>query len=450
MDEKAFGTMPIGRLFAKLAIPGIVSMVFMSIGIMVDGIFVGQFMGSKALAAVNLLMPIVFVFVALGDMIAVGSSVKIAVKLGEGDEAGANRIFSASLLTVFAIASSIALIGLLFGKSLLYAFIEDTELANLAYDYAKVFVLSLPLVMPYFAIDNYLRICGKVNLSMRINILVAISNIILDALLIGYLGLGIEYAALATVAGQIVATLCVLLLFAARRFTLKYTYPRISLSEMFGVVYNGSSEFFSNIAGSLMAIVVNGMLLYLGGGIAVAAYAITLYINSLLVAMLYGIQDAMQPAVSYNYGARKMDRVFKLFQWNCGVALALSLSCMSTMLIFPETLVGMFANEADTEIQDIAQTALLLSAPAYLFIWYSMVTSAFLTGLDKPKESLIITAFRAVLFPLASLLIMPYFMGINGIFITAAVSAALTCTVAYLMWKKTMNEIKLQTCASSD
>ncbi len=448
MDEKVFGTMPIGRLFAKLAIPGIVSMVFMSIGIMVDGIFVGQFMGSKALAAVNLLMPIVFVFVALGDMVAVGSSVKIAVKLGEGDEKGANRIFTASLLTVFSIGFAIALAGLFFGKSLLYTFIEDAELATLAYDYAKVFVLSIPLVMPYFAIDNYLRICGKINLSMRINIVVAISNIVLDAILIGVLGLGIEYAALATVAGQIIATLSILLLFAARRFTLKYTYPHISISEMLGIVYNGSSEFFSNIAGSLMAIVVNGMLLYLGGGIAVAAYAITLYINSLLVAMLYGIQDAMQPAVSYNYGAKKIHRVFKLYHWNCGVALSLSLLCMSAMLLFPETLVGMFANDADTEIQRVAKTALLLSAPAYLFIWYSMVASAFLTGLDRPKESLIITVFRAVLFPLASLLIMPYFMGLNGIFITAAVSAALTCTVAYLIWKKTMSTIKLQTCAS--
>ncbi|MEG2770389.1 MAG: MATE family efflux transporter, partial [Oscillospiraceae bacterium] len=190
---------------------------------------------------------------------------------------------------------------------------------------------------------------------------------------------------------------------------------------MGGIIYNGSSEFFSNIAGSFISTLINGFLLTLGGAVAVASFSIVMYIDTLLVGVLYGVLDAVQPAVSYNLGAGKIKRTFSFFKISCITAGAVSLVCMAIILLFPEALASVFAKNNDREIINMTVAALMLFAPSYLFTWFNMVTSAFLTALDKPKESMIIMTFRAVVFPLACMLILTHFMGVYGIFFTAPV-----------------------------
>ena len=436
MNQEQFGTMEPKKLFVKLAIPSLISMLFSSLYMMADGIFVGKIIGSKALAAINLVFPIIMILFAVGDMVASGASVKIGIKLGEKNEKEASEIFSVALLFIFILNIIFAIIGLIFTKDIIFILIKDKELANLAYKFAYVFILFLPIIAPFFAIDNYLRICGKANMSMWINIGVSVLNIILDAIFIGYLKLGIEYAALASSLSMSIGTLILIYPFITKKVALKFTKPKIKIKEMLGIIYNGSSQFFSNISGSIMAIIMNSFLLHYGGAVGVAAYSIVMYIESLIVPMLFGMIDAVQPVFSYNYGAKNNKRIMTFFKITCIVALSISIVTMIIIFEFPDFLVRLFSSESDIAVIDMAKKALLLYAPSYLFTWFIMTVSGVLTGLEKATESIVLMSAESIILPLFSTLVLTQLIGVYGIFITPTISGAVSIVVSIILWRK--------------
>ena len=436
MNQEQFGTMEPKKLFLKLAIPSLISMLFSSLYMMADGIFVGKIIGSKALAAINLVFPIIMILFAVGDMVASGASVKIGIKLGEKNEKEASEIFSVALLFIFILNIIFAIIGLIFTKDIIFILIKDKELANLAYKFAYVFILFLPIIAPFFAIDNYLRICGKANMSMWINIGVSVLNIILDAIFIGYLKLGIEYAALASSLSMSIGTLILIYPFITKKVALKFTKPKIKIKEMLGIIYNGSSQFFSNISGSIMAIIMNSFLLHYGGAVGVAAYSIVMYIESLIVPMLFGMIDAVQPVFSYNYGAKNNKRIMTFFKITCTVAFSISILTMIIIFVFPDFLVRMFSSESDIAVIDMAKKALLLYAPSYLFTWFIMTVSGVLTGLEKATESIVLMSAESIILPLFSTLVLTQLIGVYGIFITPTISGAVSIVVSIILWRK--------------
>ncbi|MFC3905133.1 MATE family efflux transporter [Clostridium disporicum] len=251
-----------------------------------------------------------------------------------------------------------------------------------------MFILTLSIIAPFFALDNHLRLCGKVNMSMCmwINIAVSIFNTILDAILIGYFKLGIEYAALSSDLSMLIGTLIFLYPFIMKKVVLKFTKPKVDVKEILYIIYNGSSEFFSNISGSIMAIITNGFLLYYGGPVGVAAYSIVMYIDSLISPVLFGMIGSIQPVISYNYGAKNYKRITKFFKITCIAGFTISVLTMIIMFMFPDFLVGLFSSKSDVDIIHMCKIALLLSAPSYLFKWFTMTVGSFLTGLEKANN----------------------------------------------------------------
>ncbi|MEG0899692.1 MAG: MATE family efflux transporter [Oscillospiraceae bacterium] len=442
MIEKQFATLPVKKVFFSLTLPGILSMLFSSIYMMADGIFVGHFIGEHALAAVNLVTPVMMIIFALSNMIAVGSSVKVSTTMGEGQIEKAKNIFTASVLMIIGLGFVFSILGILFTKPLINILIKDPILAEMAYDYVSYFTIGLPFIMPLFAMDNFLRACGKAKYSMWINIMVSLLNIFLDWLFIAQFGWGIGFSALASVISMFIGAFFSFFPFFTGKITLHFAKPKISLSETIGIVYNGASEFFGNIAGSFIATIINVFLLNLGGAIAVASFGIVMYIDTLLIGILYGILDAIQPAVSYNLGANEIKRTLSFFKITSITTASVSLVCMTIILLFPQFLVGIFTKDNNLEIINMTVAALFLFAPSYLFTWFNMVTSAFLTSMDKPKESMLIMTFRAVIFPLICLFGLTSFMGVYGVFFTATLSNALTFIVAFIIWRKYAKALK--------
>ncbi|MEG2378160.1 MAG: MATE family efflux transporter, partial [Clostridia bacterium] len=154
------------------------------------------------------------------------------------------------------------------------------------------------------------------------------------------------------------------------------------------------------------------------------------------------VLDAIQPAVSYNLGAKEIKRTFSFFKISSISTAALSLICMIGILTFPEVLASIFAKGSSTDIIGMTVTALMLFAPSYLFTWFNMVSCAFLTAMDKPRESMTIMLFRAIVFPILCLFVLTGAMGVNGVFFTATVSGALTFIVAIIIWKKSAKKLK--------
>lgn len=442
MSEIQFVTLPVKKVFFKVTIPNIMSMLFSSIYIIVDGIFVGHFIGADALAAVNMVMPIIMILFAVSNMIAVGSSVKVSTALGEKKITKARGIFSFSVILVVGVGVLFSIIGIFVSKFFIYHIIKDILLAEMATQYMEVFMIGLPFIMPLFAMDNFLRVCGKARYSMWINILVSLLNIFLDWLFIAKWQLGISASAFATVISMFIGSVFSFAPFFSKKITLRFTKPKISKTELIGMLYNGSSEFLSSIASSLLAVVINGVLLFLGGAVAVASYGIVMYIDTLLVSILYGVADAIQPVVSYNLGAGEIKRTFSMFKISCIFTFAVSMICMLVIFLFPERISSIFAKEDNIQVIEMTVIALLLFTPSYLFTWFNMLTSTFLTAMDKPKESMMIMLFRTVLFPLICLFLLTSAMGVYGVFSTTTLSSFLTFIYAGVIWKKVSITLK--------
>ncbi|MEG2074757.1 MAG: MATE family efflux transporter, partial [Angelakisella sp.] len=241
-----FGSMAPTKLFVKCAVPSMISMAAISLCTIVDGIFVGRFIGEDALVAINLVMPLIMISFALSDMIAVGSSVQIAIKLGEKNEKKASAICSLFTLIIFLVSIAVGICAFFFAEPLVRLMGADAHVSLLAEQYVKVFAFFYPLIMLSFALDNYLRICGRIHYSLWVNILSAFANIALDWLFIAQWGMGIASAAFATCMSIGSSTVLCLIPFVRGKLQLRFRKPVFSARLIGNVIANGSSEFFSN------------------------------------------------------------------------------------------------------------------------------------------------------------------------------------------------------------
>ena len=332
------------------------------------------------------------------------------------------------------------ILSLFFAKDIIFILIKDKSLASLSYKFAYPFILGLPIIAPFFALDNYLRICGKANMSMWVNIAVSVLNIILDAVLIGYFKLGIEYAAIASALSMAFGAMIFLYPFIMKKVVLRFTKPKINMKEITQILYNGSSDFLGNISGSIISIITNAVLLHYGGPVAVAAYSIIMYIDSLLSPLLFGMVGSIEPVISYNYGAKNYERITEFFKITCVVSLAISAVTTIIMFVFPDFLVGLFSSKSDIEIIQMSKIALLLSAPSYLFSWFSMTVGCFLTGFEKATESMIIMLAESVVLPLVLIVILTKLMGVYGIFLIPTIGGIVSTIIGLVLWKKCIKE----------
>ena len=431
--RQLFGDTPITKLFFRCTIPSIISMASSSLYTIADGIFVGRFIGAGALAAVNLVMPVIMISFALSDMIAVGSSVQIAIGLGEQNHEKASRIFSFSCKMILAISVAVGLFAW-FSAPFIVSFLgADDKVASMAVAYMRVYALFAPFTMSFFAIDNYLRICGKVHYSMNVNIFSSVANIFLDWLFIVKFRWGIGSAALASCLCLAAGNMICMAPFIRKKLVLKFTKGRISLAQTGRIIANGSSEFFSNISSSLCMVMFNAVLMQLAGYMAVAAFSIVMYIDSVVKSILFGMSDSLQPAISYNYGAASLKRVFGLEKRAQAAGFLVSAAVMLWMLFGADSIIGLFSQEGNTELLLMSTNAMKLFSFSYLVSWCGIISSSFFTALSRPAASLAVSFSQTLLLPVLFLLTLPKLWGLNGVWISSSFSGGFTVILILIL-----------------
>lgn len=283
MNAELFIRLPPRKLFFRCAIPAAVTSVAGALYAVVDGMFVGRFIGEDALAAISITMPVILMVEAIANMIATGASVHIAIHLGQKDHATAARIFSFAVKFILALSCLTGLLGYFFARPfvMLLAPGASAHVIALSVTYLQIYALFAPLIPIYFATDNFLRDCGQQHTSMIVNIATQLLNVVLDFVLIVVLGQGIAGAAIGSCLALALGSLYTLACFRGRRLDLYYTRENIPLQKFIRLILNGSSEFFSNIAASVMNLILNIFLLKYGGTTAVAAFSIVMYIDSM-------------------------------------------------------------------------------------------------------------------------------------------------------------------------
>lgn len=440
MDHKTLfsKTKPV-RLFFMAAIPGSVGMLASSLYQLMDGILVGQLLEDSAFAALNLAMPFVIVNFALADLIGVGSSVPISIHLGAKNEKKANNIFTCACIMIEAV-------GVLFGAALYFAapaliglMGAEGELATFAVQYLRVYALSSPLTTIIYAVDNYLRICGKIKGSMFLNVLMSALCAGLEFVFLYFFKWGIWGAALGTCCGMAVCAVIAFWPFFCGKMQLRFTKPQFSMQMIKQIMACGSPAFLNNVAGRVTSVIMNAILLRMGGADAVSIYGVLMYVDGFVLPLLYGMCDSLQPAVGYNWGAGDRHRVKAIEKCCYTAALVLSVTSAAVIMIFPKPIAGLFISGGQTALLDAAAPALMLFGLTYITRWFSFATQSFMAAIEKPGAASAISVATALIFPLIFIGVL-WPLDLTGLWLnmpaTALAAGALSAVLLVLFLKK--------------
>ena len=421
------------KLFIKCAIPATLSMIFSGIYSIADGIFVGRCIGADALAAVNLVMPLIMISFALAEMIAVGSSVQIAMLLGQKEKELADRTFSVCIKVILGISVIIGLIFFFLSKPILMLMGTEGMALQYSIEYIRVYAVFSPLIIVYFAADNYLRICGKQNYSMALNIATSVLNIVLDFLLLVVWKQGVWAAAFTSCISMALGTVMALCPFFRNKLELKFVKGWISAKHFVKLVANGSSEFFANIASSIFSFVLNIVLLSIGGATAVAAMSVVMYVESIASMMISGMSDSMQPAISYCHGAGLKKRVYALEKRVLVSAAVLSLTACLLLRYGGAWVVPFFVKPGETELLTLSIHAMSLYALSYLVNWIDGCLSGYLTALGQAGRSFIVSIMGTLVLPLVGLAVLAPPLGLAGVCLMPLFAGVLSAVLSLVL-----------------
>lgn len=435
MDSEVFEKLSPTKLFFRCAIPSMITMAFGALYQVADGLFVGRFIGGDALAAVNLVMPVIMMVFALSDMIAVGASVRISMLLGVKEREAASEVFSTTIKIIFLISCLAGTIGFIFADSFLNLLAPGATEQAIEYGviYIRIYAIFSPFMPVGFATDNFLRVCGKERLSMWIGIGTQALNIILDIILIVFLGQGVWAAAFTSCMAMAIGSGIMLWLFRGKMMDIYYTRKNIPLKDIFRIVANGFSEFFSNISMSIMSVVLNLFLLKYGGTTAVAAFSVVMYVDSIMGMLVFGMCSSLQPAISYCYGAGLIDKVKAIFRRILIGAVVLSGLSMLFMLLAGPFVAPIFINPEDTELLAVSLVAIKLFSFSYIVGWVDMCFSSYFTALERPIRSLVASVFGTLVFPIVLLFLLTSQWGLKGVWLMPTVSGVATAILTIIL-----------------
>ena len=427
------------RLFFFAALPGAVSMLASALYGLIDGIFVGRILGETPFAALNLAMPFVIINFALADLIGVGSSVPISIALGRKREDHANNIFSSACLLILAAGVLTGAVLYAAAPSLIALMGAEGDFAAQAVQYLRVYALCSPVTTIVFALDNYLRICGKVRYSMFLNILMSVASVVAEFLLLYVFRWGIQGAALGTCLGMMVCALLGLVPFLTGKLQLRFVRPRLSWDMIRQIVSCGAPNFLNNIAGRLTSILMNMLLVRLGGERAVSIYGILMYVEGVIQPLLYGMCDSLQPAVGFNWGAQKYSRVRAIEKCCYTASAAVSVISAAVIMLIPGFIARLFLADAGGVIPD-AVFALRLFSLTYVTRWLSFATQSYMLAVEKALPASVLSIATVLVFPLLLILAL-WPLGLTGIWLNLPLTSALSGVLALLILKRLRGEL---------
>ena len=439
-SNRIYAEVPPVKLFFHAAIPGVISMFSMSIYSIIEGIFVGQFIGGDAFAAMNLAMPLVMINFALADMVGVGSSVPISIALGRKDEERAGNLFSGAVLLIIGASILMGTVMLTFAPQIIRAMGAEDRVGELAVTYLRICAVMGPSSNLVFAMDNYLRISGFVRGSMLLNVFMSCIQIGLVTLLVAVLRLGLVGSALAINIGFSTCALIALIPFLRGKSVLKFCRPKFSFQMLKQIVACGSPTFLNNIAGRLFSLVMNMLLIRRGGTLAVSTFAVLMYCSDLVQPMLYGLCDSMQPAIGYNWGAEAYSRVKALAKCVFTATAVVSGFAILLMFNFSRQIVSIFVDSREAELLALAAHALRLFSVEFFFWWFGYASQSFFNAIQRPKNAAILTLSTAIVFPLVMVALL-WPLGLDGLWLNQAATYVPVGIIAFGMLRRLQKEL---------
>lgn len=419
-----------GRLL-RFTLPSIVMMIFTSIYGVVDGIFVSNFAGKTAFAAVNLIMPYLMATGVIGFMIGTGGTALISMTLGMGDKQKANELFS--LLTYISIAGGLVLtvITIIFMRPVAIMLGATGQMLEDCVLYGNITQVALTAYVLQFAFQSFCITAEKPNLSLTMMVTAGVCNIVLDALFVAVLRLGLVGAAVATATAQIIGAVVPLIYFSRPNDSLlRLGKCRFDGKALLRTCINGSSELMSNLSMSLVSMLYNLQLIKYAGENGIAAYGVIMYVNFVFIAVFIGFTIGSAPIIGYNHGADNRKELKNMFRKSLVVVGAFAGIMAAAALFLAEPLSKIFVGY-DPELMAMTVRGFRIYSLSFLLCGFNIFGSSLFTALNNGLVSAAISFVRTLICQIAAVMLLPLILGLDGIWfaIVAAELVALALTV---------------------
>ena len=429
----ALGTESIGKLLMQYAVPAIIAMTASSLYNMVDSIFIGHGVGTMALSALALTFPLMNLWAAFGALGSVGAATLISVKLGQKDYDTAQRVLGNVFVLNILLGLAFTVIVFPFLNPILYFFGGSDETVEYARQFMEIILLGNVVTHLYLGLNAVLRASGHPKQAMYATIATVAINTILAPIFIFMFDWGIRGAAIATVSAQVIALLWQLKQFNNANELLHFRRGifRLKRKIVFDSLAIGMSPFLMNLAACLIVILINQGLKKYGGDLAIGAFGIVNRLVFIVVMIVMGLNQGMQPIAGYNFGAKLYDRVNKVLKLTIIYATCVTTFGFLVGMLAPNLVVGIFTSDA--ELTELSATGLRITVMFFPIIGFQMVTSNFFQSIGMAGKAIFLSLTRQMLILLPCLLILPHFFGVAGVWYSMPVSDLLASLIALVM-----------------
>lgn len=424
-----------GKLL-RFTFPSIVMMIFTSIYSVVDGVFVSNFAGKTPFAAINLIMPLLIIAGAPGFMVGTGGSAIVAKTMGQGKPELANRYFSLLVCAAAVGGAAVGWLGAAFARPIASALGAEGEMLECCVLYARIILAANPFFILQNMFQSFFVVAEKPKLGLYVTVGAGLTNILLDALLVGVFRWGVAGAAIATILSQAVGGLTPAAYFLRKNDSLlRLVRPRFDGRVLWKTCTNGSSELMTNVSISLVNMLYNFQLIRFAGEDGVAAYGVIMYVNFIFIGVFQGYAIGSAPIVGYHFGARNQDELKSLFS----KSLVLLGWAAVVLTALAEGLAGLLAGifvSYDPELMAMTCRGFRIYSTAFLMMGFNIFASAFFTALNDGLVSAFLSFLRTLVFQIAAVLILPVFLDLDGVWWSIAAAEGLALVVSGIcFWK---------------
>ena len=439
--SQELGTQPIGKLLIKQALPASIGILVMSLNILVDTIFVGNWIGSRAIAAINVVLPVSFFIAALGMAIGIGGSSIISRALGADNAVKAKKVFGNQLTLTLLFTISFAAFGLYFVDNLIPAFGGKGTIFDPAKVYYEIILYGIPVLGFVMMGNNVIRAEGKPKFAMYAMLIPSVGNLLFDYIFIYILDYGMAGAAWATTGSYVVSFCFILWYFLSKHSELKINRTHFSLEKAI-VSEIGALGFVTLSRQAIVSVtflLVNNALYKFGGETSVTAYAIVGRMSMFALFPVYGITQGFIPIAGYNYGAEKFNRVKEVIFTAIKYATVLAIIVFAVLMVFPEVITKLFTTNAS--VLAITPTNMRWAFAAVPILALQLIGAAYFQAIGKAMPALILTLTRQAIFFIPLMYVLPLFFNELGIWIAFPISDVLSTIVTYYFLRR---EIRLK------
>lgn len=429
-------------LLIKQSIPASIGILIMSINMIVDTIFVGQWIGVLAIAAITVVLPIGFLISSVGMSIGIGGSSLISLALGAKKTDKAKRIFGNQIYLTTVSSIFLVTVCIIFQKSVLQFFGANGNIFDPATTYFQSIIIGVPFLAYAMMGNPIIRALGKPNYAMIALILPAVVNIILDLIFIKFLDLGIYGAGLASAISYAACGLFILGYLQSKKSDLKISlsYIKFEKSIVTEISSLGSITLVRQGAVSILTILLNYLLFYYGNETSVAIFGIINRLMMFIFFPIFGLVQGFLPIAGYNFGAGLHARVKSVLHHAITISTIICSLLFMGIYFFNYELTAIFTD--DNELLNVTPSAILITLFATPLVGFQLIGAAYFQAVGKAKPALILTLLRQVIFLIPLTIILPMYFGLNGIWISFPISDLLASLITYFYVKKELNLLK--------